>query len=82
MTPAGVLNGVGQGVVMSAQGDSLSYVAQGVGKPGKGMSASWRYSIVVQTASTKWARLNGMLVIGEWDTDEQGNGKGQLFEWK
>ena len=43
----------------------------GVGKPTrKGLASSWRYSLVMRTSSTKWARLNGLLAIGEWEVDE------------
>ena len=83
MTPAGVLNGEGQGLVMSNDGDLLTWTGTGVGKPtGKGMAASWRYSWVMRTTSPKWARLNGVLGIGEWEVDETGNGKAQLWEWQ
>ncbi|MBI4623050.1 MAG: hypothetical protein HY736_07510 [Verrucomicrobia bacterium] len=83
MTPAGVLNGEGHGLAMSSDGDALTWTGHGVGRPmGKGMAASWRYSLVIRTASSCWARLNGVLAIGEWEVDEAGNGKAQVWEWK
>jgi hypothetical protein len=83
MTPFGVLNGEGQGITMTADGESLTWKGHGIGKPtGKGMAASYRYSIVVQTASTKLAKLNGVLLVGEWEVDENGVAKGQAWEWK
>jgi hypothetical protein len=83
MRPTGELAGAGQGMAMSKDGDVLTWKAQGVGKPtGKGLAASFRYSIVVQTTSPKWARLNSVLVVGEWEVDEQGGIKGQGWEWR
>lgn len=83
MTPAGVLNGEGQGITMTADGDSIAWKGHGVGKPtGKGMAAAYRYSIVVQTTSQKFAKLNGILLIGEWEVDENGHAKGQAWEWR
>jgi hypothetical protein len=83
MTPAGVMNGEGQGLIMSKDGDSLTWTGHGVGKPtGTGLASSWRYSIVMRTTSSKWARLNGVLGIGEWDLDDAGNGRAQIWEWK
>jgi hypothetical protein len=83
MTPAGVLNGKGQGLVRSDAGDVLMWTGTGVGKPtGKGLAASWRYTWIMQTASQRWLSLNGVVGVGEWEVDENGNGKGQMWEWK
>jgi hypothetical protein len=83
MTPAGVLNGKGQGFVRSNDGDALMWTGAGVGKPtGKGLAATWRYTWIMQTTSSRWSRLNGVLGVGEWEVDENGNGKAQLWEWK
>jgi hypothetical protein len=83
MMPTGVLNGKGQGLVRSYDGDALTWVGSGVGKPtGKGFAASWRYTWIMQTASQRWSRLNGVVGVGEWEVDEQGNGKAQMWEWK
>jgi hypothetical protein len=32
--------------------------------------------------ASKWARLNGALGIGEWELDDAGNGRAQIWEWK
>lgn len=82
LTPAGILNGEGQGVAMSANGDTLTWKAHGVGRQTANGGTSYRYSLVMQSTSTKWARLNGLLGVGEWEVDAQGNAKGQLFEWR
>lgn len=77
------MNGEGQGLILSNEGDSVTWTGHGVGKPtGKGLASSWGYSLVMRTSSTKWARLNGVLAIGEWEIDEAGNGRAQVWEWK
>ena len=77
------MNGEGQGLIMAKDGDSRTGTGHGVGTPkGTGLASSWRYSIVMRTASSKWARLNGVLGIGEWELDDAGNGRAQIWEWK
>jgi hypothetical protein len=82
MTAHGVLNGEGQGMAMSAQGDVLTWKGSGVGWPNEKGGTTFRYSLVMQTASPKWARLNKVLGVGEWEIDAQGNGHATLWEWK
>ncbi len=82
MTAHGVLNGEGQGMAMSAQGDVLTWKGHGVGWPNEKGGTTFRYSVVMQTASPKWARLNKVLGVGEWEVDAQNNGSATLWEWK
>jgi len=83
MLPTGVLLGEGQGVAMGVEGDAVSWQGAGVGRPtGKGLESSWRYAITFQTQSPRLARLNSVVGVGEWETDEQGNGKAEIWEWK
>jgi hypothetical protein len=80
--PDGFLQGEGQGVVMSKEGDVATWTGQGVGSFKKDGALSYRGAIYVQTASPKWARLNGIAVVYEYEVDAQGNTRSQLFEWK
>ena len=83
MRPSGTLHGEGQGMTMSAEGDMAAWKGFGVGRPtGKGMAATYRYAVSYQTTSTKWARLNGCVLVGEWEVDENGNTTGAAWEWK
>lgn len=83
MQPGGSLVGEGQGVAMTSDGDAIVWKGFGVGKPtGRGMAAQYRYSITFQTTSQKLSKLNGLLAVGEWEVDENGNCKGQGWEWK
>jgi hypothetical protein len=79
---AKTLCGEGQGIAMSKDGEVAKWHGFGVGKPGKGLGASYRYTVMYETPSKKLARLNEVLLIGEWEVDENGNAKGVAFEWK
>jgi len=41
---------------MSAQGDMLTWKGHGTGSPNEKGGTTFRYSVVMQTASSKWAR--------------------------
>jgi hypothetical protein len=79
--PSGVLYGEGRGVSMTNDGDMVVWTAQGVGKPLGPVAASWRYSIFFQTASEKLGRLNGVLGVGRFEIDENGNATNTAWEW-
>jgi hypothetical protein len=78
----GSLFGEGQGISMSSDGDTASWVGQGVGTLRKDGSISFRGAIYFQTASARWARLNNEAVIYEYEVDAQGNTRSTLYEWK
>lgn len=83
LTEAGVLRGKGQGMLMTKEGEVITWTGEGVGKPtGKGLAASWRGSIYYQTASQRLANLNGLCAVFEHEVDEAGNLKSKIFEWK
>ena len=83
MRAPGVLEGAGQGLSLTADGEAITWQGSGIGKPtGKGMAASWRGAISYCTQSPKLAPLNATAAVFEWDVDEQGNTRGKTFEWK
>ena len=82
LRPDGSLFGDGQGVMMSKEGDMATWTGQGVGTFKKDGAIAYRGAIYVQTASPKWARLNTLACLFEYEVDAQGNTRGQLFEWK
>jgi hypothetical protein len=55
---------------------------QGVGTLKKDGSVSYRGSIYYQSPSPKWARLNAMASVFEYEVDAQGATRSQIFEWK
>lgn len=83
LTPSGVFNGAGQGMITSKKGDAVLWTGTGVGRPtGPGMAASWRGSLCYQTTSQVFAGLNQIAVIFEYDVDESGNSTERTWEWK
>ncbi len=81
--PDGTWWGEGQGVSTTREGDVITWRGQGIGRPtGKGWGASWRAVLFYQTSSPKFARLNGVIGVGEFDVDENGDSKAKFWEWK
>ncbi len=81
--PDGTLDGQGQGVIMTPEGDMVTVTGQGAGRfTGNGSANSFRGAIFFHTASEKLARLNGMATAFEWDVDENGKLEADLWEWK
>jgi len=82
MRPDGSLFGEGQGIVMSKDGDGITWVGQGVGRIGQDGAISFRGAIYFQTASSKFARLNSVATVYEHDIEPNGAHKGTYWEWK
>ena len=81
--PDGTLFGDGQGITQTEDGELATWRGQGIGRfTGHGMAVSYRGAIYYQTMSERLARLNGMAVLFEYETDESGKTTARLFEWK
>jgi hypothetical protein len=81
--PDGSLFGEGHGIITGQGGESATWIGNGVGRlTGKGTAVAWRGAIYYQSTAPQWARLNGMAVIFEYETDENGNTTARLWEWK
>ena len=80
--PDGFLYGEGQGMVITKDGDQASWVGQGSGKFKPGGGVSYRGAVYYQTASPKLARLNGIAVVYEYETDADDNTTAKGWEWK
>jgi hypothetical protein len=79
----GLLHGEGQGIIMTPDGDMVTFSGTGVGRPtGRGMAASFRGAIFYQTASKDLSRLNEIAGVFEFEVDESGNTYGKVWEWK
>lgn len=74
----------GQGITMSNEGEGAIWKGHGVGRPtGEGMGMSIRFSVAFQAQTDgKLAALNGYLVIGEFEADNDGKTRTSLWEWK
>jgi len=83
MMSDGTLYGKGQGALMTADGQMASWKGSGVGKfTGKGAGVSFRGAIYYRTNSPKLARLNGLAVVFEYETDEAAKTHNKSWEWK
>ncbi len=80
--PDGSVYGEGQGIGMGKGGESATWVGQGVGKVKKNGSVSYRGAVYYQTSARKWARLNSVAAVFEYEVDAQGNSSSQIWEWK
>jgi len=80
--PDGSLYGEGQGINMSKDGDVATWTGQGVGTFKKDGALAYRGAVYVQSTSPKWARLNSVAVVYEYEVDAQGNTRAQFHEWK
>lgn len=82
MRPGGFLFGQGQGIIMTRDGESISWVGQGTGKMKPGGGVSFRGAVYYETSSSKLARLNGLAVVYEHETDASDNCSTKYWEWK
>jgi len=80
--PDGVLQGDGVGILMTKDGETVTWTGYGVGKFTPRGGVSWRGMFFYQTASSDLARLNSTPAAFEYEIDEKGDGKGNFTEWK
>ncbi len=80
--PGGFLQGEGQGIVMTREGETVTWVGHGIGRFTGPGSISWRGSLIYRTSSERLARLNGMVGLFEYEIDAEGNTAGKVWEWK
>ena len=67
---------------MTKDADRATVVSQGAGRFKAGGGTSWRGAAYWQTASPKLARLNGIAVLFEYETDANDNVSWKVWEWK
>lgn len=82
ISPDGTIHGDGQGLIVTADGDSVTWTGSGSGKFGAGGAVSYRGMLFLHTASQKLARLNGACGAFEYDSDAAGNTSSKVWEWK
>lgn len=77
----GGLYGEGQGILMTNDGEIVTWTAQGIGKM-KGKGTEYRASVFFNTSSKKLERLNNTMGIVEYSIDEVGDTREKIWEWK
>lgn len=78
----GTFAGVGQGVVMTADGAVVMWSGTGVGRFTETGAQVWRGGLVYETTSEKYARLNTVIGMFEYEVSPEGKTVGSFTEWK
>ncbi len=78
----GSLIGDGQGLMMTADGEAITWTGTGVGRFGQGGSLSYRGMLFFRTTSQKLSRLNNACGAFEYEVDPAGNTVSKVWEWK
>ncbi len=80
----GQLYGEGHGLIELDGGDGAIWNGHGIGTmTGEGTAMRFRFSLAVQAgADGKLSSMNSVLVVGEHETDAEGNTKTTAWEWK
>lgn len=78
--PDGSLDGEGEGVFASPQGDTVTWKGIGVGRFGEGGSIHYCGSLSFNTTSQRLAKLNGISGVFQWEIDAQGNTYSRIWE--
>jgi hypothetical protein len=82
--PDGNFTGGADGVIFTMDAEAASYSGQGVGHMlGRGGAAAWRGALYYFSASPKFAQLNSIAVLFEFEIDETAKKMDiKLYEWK
>lgn len=78
----GGILGTGQGMMMTAEGENITWTGMGAGKFGEGGSVSYRGMLFFKTNSKKLAKLNNACGAFEYEVDAAGNTVSKIWEWK
>ena len=78
----GSLYGEGGGLMMTPDGEGITWKGSGVGKFGPGGAVSYRGMLFYRTPSQKLARLNNTCGAFEYEVDAAGNTTSKVWEWK
>jgi hypothetical protein len=80
--PDGSIYGHGQGMSMTADGESITWTGSGLGHFGPGGSVSYRGMLFFRTTSQKLARINNACGAFEYEVDAAGTTVSKVWEWK
>jgi hypothetical protein len=78
----GSIFGEGRGVLTTATGDVVHLLGRGSDQSGgPGSPTRYRGAFHFQTNSEKFARLNGIAAVFEYDVEADGSTKAKIWEW-
>lgn len=80
--PDGSLFGEGQGVMITADGEPITWRGSGAGKILAGGALSYRGILYYRTPSQKLSRLNNACGVFEYEVDAAGSTISKVWEWK
>ncbi|MET8697369.1 hypothetical protein ABZW10_00615 [Kitasatospora sp. NPDC004723] len=78
----GTLHGEGQGVDMTADGQSVVWHGSGIGRFTESGGTSWRGSLFFHTVSPGLDRLNHVVGLFEYEAAADGKSTASYHEWK
>jgi hypothetical protein len=78
----GSISGQGQGLIMTADGEGITWTGTGIGHFGAGGAVSYRGMLFFRTASQKLTRLNNACGAFEYEVDGDGGTVSKIWEWK
>ncbi|MFI6416721.1 hypothetical protein ACIBG6_04690 [Streptomyces sp. NPDC050842] len=78
----GTLFGEGQGVLMTQDGETITWHGSGVGSFDASGAIDWRGALFFETAAAKFARLTGIAGLFEFHVEESGKATAKIYEWK
>jgi hypothetical protein len=79
----GVLHGVGNGIIMTSDGQMAIYTGEGIGRFDSSNKLNWRGAIFFKTTSTgKLEFLNNLVGVFEAQVDANGNFADKTWDWK
>jgi len=83
LMPTGVNMIEGNGVEMTAEGESVMHKFDGIGwSTGKGLKASIRGAVYFMTSSPSLVSLNKIVGVWEWENEENGDFVVKVWAWK
>jgi hypothetical protein len=80
--PDGSIYGEGEGLMMTSDGEGISWKGSGLGKFGSGGAVSYRGILYYRTASQQLSHLNNVCGVFEYEVDPVGNTTSKVWEWK
>lgn len=80
--PDGSIFGEGQGLIISQEGDGITWTGTGIGKFLPGGAVSYRGMLFFRTASAKLAQFNNACGAFEFEVDATGSTASKVWEWK
>ena len=78
--PDGSLEGVGEGVFATPDGESVTWKGMGVGHFVEGGAVRYTGMLSYSTTSTKLAKLNSIAAMFEFDVDASGKTRSQVYD--